>query len=124
MKVSLAVLATVFVLCLATTAAAQQDLRGPDQAAPAAVATQDLRGPDQAAPAAVATQDLRGPDQAAPTSASVAVPTVLAATDAVGSEGGLATLSIVLLSVGGALILSGIAYTTTRAVHARHHTVQ
>ncbi|HET9270418.1 MAG TPA: hypothetical protein VFO31_19715 [Vicinamibacterales bacterium] len=89
MKVYIAILATALTLGVCGTAVAQQDLRGPDQVSPARVVAQDLRGPDQVSPARVA----------------VSTP-----------EGGLSTLWIVLISLGGALTLAGIAYTGTHFV--------
>jgi hypothetical protein len=51
---------------LAGTPAQTQDLRNPDQQAPAPEPKQDLRNPDQQAPAPEPKQDLRNPDQQAP----------------------------------------------------------
>jgi hypothetical protein len=39
---------------------------------------------------------------------------------AVSSDGGLGALAIVLISVGGAVALAGVAYTATRFVHRGH----
>jgi hypothetical protein len=74
-----------------------------DQVAPAD-ATQDLRAPDQVA-AVAATQDLRAPDQS--TSAPSVPASPVEATDAVStSGGGLSTMWIVLICLGGVAALA------------------
>jgi hypothetical protein len=119
MKAFIASAAMILGLCLCGTAAAQ-DLRNPDQVAPAPAAYQDLRNPDQVAAAPTTTAwDRRNPDRtmyAAPTVAdrAVSAPAVVAP-----SSDGLGALWIVLISTGGALVLAGAAYTTVRVVH-RH----
>jgi hypothetical protein len=49
------------------------------------------------------------------------VPAAEAPRDSVPSSGGLGTFAIVLISVGGALALGGVVYTTTRVVHHHAH---
>jgi hypothetical protein len=99
------------VAAVATT----QDLRAADQVAPAD-ATQDLRAPDQVA-AAAATQDLRAPDQSTPAPSGLASP--VEATDAVStSGGGLSTMWIVLICLGGAAALAAAGYTAMRVADA------
>jgi hypothetical protein len=112
----LVLVALTMVLALASTALAQtQDLRAPDQVAPAATqapATQDLRAPDQVAPAATqapVTQDLRAPDQVAP-APTLAVPTPA-------SDGGPAAIVFVLLGLGAALVLLAGGYLGARYRH-------
>jgi hypothetical protein len=95
--------------------AAPQALRAPDQVAPAD-ATQDLRAPDQVA-AVAATQDLRAPDQS--TSAPSVPASPVEATDAVStSGGGLSTMWIVLICLGGAAALAAAGYTAMRVAYA------
>jgi|tagenome__1003787_1003787.scaffolds.fasta_scaffold19892304_2 hypothetical protein len=80
---------------------------------------QDLRAPDQVAPAPV-TQDLRAPDRVAPSSpASSAVVTPHDLT-LPSSGGGLSTLAIVLIGAGGVVALGAVAYTTRLVVHHGH----
>ena len=131
MKSLTALLAVAATLCLANAAlaapavdralanpATQQDLRSPDQVAPAGAPLQDLRSPDQVAPAGAPLQDLRSPDQVAPAVADSAE----ASTAAISSSGGgLSALWIVLISVGGAMALTAVAYTTIRVIHAHGH---
>jgi len=120
--------ALAFGLCQVTAAdepaAGVQDARSPDLVAPAAAAaqdlarpaSQDLRTPDQVAPAG-ASQDLRAPDQS--TSAASVLASPIAATDAIAtSGGGLSTLWIVLLCLGGVAALTAAGYTTMRVAHA------
>jgi hypothetical protein len=74
------------------------------------VASQDLRAPDQIAPAPTpaATIDLRAPDQQAP---------VQARPSARPSDGGPAPIVFVLIGVGGALVLSAGGYFAVRWRH-------
>lgn len=139
MKSLTALLAVVTALCLSQVALAaplaadeptppanppaQQDLRSPDLVSPAAAPIQDLRSPDRTTSAA-SRQDLRAPDRTtsegslAPASV-VVTDAAVASTDAIStSGGGLSALWIVLISVGGALTLAGVAYTTRRVAHA------
>jgi hypothetical protein len=110
-------------VCSAASAAAQ-DLRNPDQVAPAPATQQDLRNPDQIAPAHVTHQDLRNPDRVAPEPALVTAPNTapapsVASTDAIPApDAGLSTLLIVLISTGTAVAVAGAAYTTMRIAHA------
>jgi hypothetical protein len=132
MKVFTTLLAVSLGLWICGAAAAQpQDLRNPDQVAPAAAPTQDLRNPDQVAPSRGHLQDLRNPDQVAPTRGHL--PYVPAASDRAAaapvpasdptpaSDGGLSTLLIVLICVGGAVALTGAGYATVRAAHNHGH---
>jgi hypothetical protein len=142
MKFLTALLAVVAAACLSAAASAApaidsgraattnppalQDLRSPDLVSPAAAPPQDLRSPDRITSAAP-RQDLRSPDRItsvgslAPESV-VAVDSAVASNDAIStSGGGLSALWIVLISVGGALALAGVAYTTVRVMHAHGH---
>jgi hypothetical protein len=131
----LAVTAALCVSAVAVTAASaevpapaadspgQQDLRSPDRVSPAVAPRQDLRSPDRIT-AATPRQDLRAPDRTtyagslAPESVVVSGSTAASTDVAPTSEGGLSALWIVLISVGGALTLAGLAYATTRVRHA------
>jgi hypothetical protein len=130
MKLYTAVLAVALAFGLCQVAAADgpatvvQDARSPDLVAPAAAASQnpqtpasqDLRTPDQVTPAGV-SQDFRAPDQS--TSAPSVLASPVAATDAIAtSDGGLSTLWIVLICLGGAAALVAAGYTTMRVAHA------
>jgi hypothetical protein len=112
-----------------TASAAPQDLRNPDQVAPAPVIHQDLRNPDQVAPAPAIHQDLRNPDQVAPAPAIVTEPTTapapaVASTDAIPApDAGLSTLLIVLISTGAAVAVAGAGYATMRVARAHRHAV-
>jgi hypothetical protein len=123
MKSFTALVAVALVLCLSLVASssAQQDLRSPDQVAPTTAAQQDLRSPDQVAPVSAALQDLRSPDQIVPGTPASPLPAA-ASTDAIpASDGGISTLWIVLISIGGAMTLAAAAYTTTRVARAHRH---
>jgi glucose/arabinose dehydrogenase len=104
MRAFTALLAVALVLCLSLVASssAQQDLRAPDQIAPATAAQQDLRAPDQIV--AVASTSPQ------PAAASTEVTPA--------SDGGISTIWIVLICIGGAMTLAAAAYTTTRAARA------
>jgi hypothetical protein len=140
MKSLTALLAVAAALCLSEAALAApavdsglaapvtspvQDLRAPDRVAPAAAPLQDLRAPDRTTNAAP-HQDLRAPDRVtfegslAPESV-VAPDTAVASTDALStSGGGLSTLWIVLISLGG-VAFAGLAYTTMHFRRAHGH---
>jgi hypothetical protein len=123
MKSFTALLAVALLLCLSLVASssAQQDLRSPDQIGPTTAAQQDLRSPDQVTTTSAALQDLRSPDQIVP-SAPAAPQPAAASTDALPtSDGGISTLWIVLICIGGALTLAAAGYTTTRVAHAHRH---
>jgi hypothetical protein len=126
MKAFITVLALALGLWVCSTATAtSQDLRNPDQAAPAPASHQDLRNPDRVAPARGYLQDLRSPDRVAPepavvTGATTAPAPAVASSNAIPApDDGLSTLLIVLISVGGAAALAGAAYTTMHVAH-RH----
>jgi hypothetical protein len=122
MKVLPAILALALGLLVSGTAWAQ-DLRNPDQVAPAAATLQDLRNPDQVAPSTGAVQDLRNPDQVAPMSLAVpeVEPLVASASALDTTEGGLDALWIVLIAIGGVVALAGASYATLRFAHAHGH---
>jgi hypothetical protein len=67
--------------------------------------------PNSAGQPALTQQDIAGLESLVPAAEAPPV--------SVPSSGGLGTLAIVLISVGGALALAGAAYTTTRVLH--HH---
>ncbi|MEA2247378.1 MAG: hypothetical protein QOH46_1907 [Solirubrobacteraceae bacterium] len=114
MRLFLATLASV--LALGSSALAQSDdLRAPDQIAPATSPTvsTDLRAPDQQAPAPMPTvsTDLRAPDQQAPAPAPApAVPTPV-------SGGGTAAIVFVLVGLGAALVVLAAGYLGVRYRH-------
>jgi hypothetical protein len=119
-----AFVAVTAALCLYPAASMAAVADGPTSSASSPV-QQDLRAPDLVSPAAAPLQDMRAPDQAvsagslAPESVVVPDPAVASASTDVSatSGGGLGTLWIVLISLGGAVALSGVAYTTKRVVH-------
>jgi hypothetical protein len=129
MKLLTTLLAISLGLLVCSTAAADpQDLRNPDQVAPMPMLHQDLRNPDRIAPMPVPHQDLRNPDriatavpaelQDAATAASRAATASMPADATPASDGGLSTLLIVLISIGGAVALAGAGYATVRLAHA------
>jgi hypothetical protein len=123
MKSFTALLAVALVLCLSMVASssAQQDLRSPDQLAPATAAQQDLRSPDRVTPSSAVLQDLRSPDQIV-AGASASPQPAAASTDVIpASDGGISTMWIVLICIGGAVTLAAAAYTTTRVARAYRH---
>ena len=67
--------------------------------------------PNSAGQAALTQEDIAGLESLARATDAPPVP--------VTSSGGLDTFAIVLISVGGALALAGVVYTTTRVLH--HH---
>jgi hypothetical protein len=83
---------------------------GPEPTVTSSQASQDLRAPDQIAPAPTpaATIDLRAPDQQAPVQARPSAPP---------SDGGPAAIVFVLIGVGGALVLSAGGYFAVRWRH-------
>jgi hypothetical protein len=125
MKRLTAVVAVTAALCLYPAASMAVVADGPTLSASPPV-QQDLRAPDLVSPAAASLQDLRAPDQAiaagplASESVVVPDPAVASASTDVSSTsgGGLGTLWIVLISLGGAVALAAAAYTTKRVVHA------
>ena len=150
MKSLTVMLTAALVLCLSASALAQnpatfQDVRSPDNVPPAAVPAtfQDLRAPDNVrpaapvaprtfldvrapdnvtatAPAAPATfLDVRSPDSVAPMEPGSA-PAAGSSDVPLPADGGLSALLIVLISLGGALALAGVAYVTMRLAHAHH----
>jgi hypothetical protein len=80
-----------------------------------------LRTPDQRTASAANVQSagiaLRTPDQRTASAGNVQSAAIEPALPVAG--GGLSAFVIVLISVGGAMALAGVAYTVTRAVH-RH----
>jgi hypothetical protein len=127
MKVFSTILALALGLWICGTAsAAPQDLRSPDQVAPALTSHQDLRSPDQVAPALAIHQDLRNPDRFGPersivTGVTKAPAPVAALNDAIPApDAGLSTLLIVLIATGGAVAVAGAGYATGRHVAHTH----
>jgi hypothetical protein len=113
MKLLTTLLAVSLGLLVCSAAAADpQDLRNPDQIAPISTPQQDLRNPDQIVPAVPV--ELQGAASTASRAATAPVPGD--ATTA--SGGGLSTLLIVLISIGGAVALVGAGYATVRFAHA------
>lgn len=123
MKSFTALLAVALVLCLSVVASssAQQDLRSPDQLAPATAAQQDLRSPDRVTPSSAVLQDLRSPDQIVAGASALPQPAA-ASTDVIpASDDGISTIWIVLICIGGAMALAAAAYTGTRVARAYRH---
>ncbi len=108
-KVATATLAVGLWLCLAATAL-------PADSAPPSRGPQGLPGPrDSSPPPSRGPQGLPGPRDSSPPAAQspdVVLPP---------PDGGLGALTIMLISLGGALALTGAGYSITRA--ARHRRV-
>ena len=120
MKFLTAALAFALALALSGTALAMPDISPPPQTT-ASVQQVDLSAPDQRT-TSTPKPLLKGPDQRTGPTANLQPEPVAAHAPSVSVEasgGGLSTFLIVLMSVGGALALCGIAYTGNRVVH-RH----
>lgn len=100
-------------VCSTAAAATPQDLRNPDQVAPTPTPKQDLRNPDQIAPASADVQGVAA--------AAIGASTAPASEPTPASDGGLSTLLIVLLAIGGAVALAGAGYATMRVAHSHGH---
>jgi hypothetical protein len=136
MRYLTAVLAVAFTACLCATASASVlNPPGTTRSGPshrAGVTQRDLRNPDNrvAVHANVPRQDFRNPDNRVAPGASGNTATVASTDAATASKpsiaatipvdgGGLSAFVIVLISIGGAAALAGVAVVTTRVVH--HH---
>ncbi|MEA2283847.1 MAG: hypothetical protein QOK21_4454 [Solirubrobacteraceae bacterium] len=133
MRYLTAVLAVAFTACLCATASASV-LNPPGTTSHRAGVTQrDLRNLDNRAAvhANVPRQDFRNPDNRVAPGASGNNATVASGDAATASKpsiaatspvdgGGLSAFVIVLISVGGAVALAGVAVVTTRVVHHHH----
>jgi hypothetical protein len=108
MRLIVGTLALAFML--GGTALAAPPGPDPPPAPSQTTATQDLRAPDQVAPAPPASEtiDLRAPDQQAPAPATPNAPA---------SDGGPAAIVFVLIGVGAALVLLTGVYFGARWRH-------
>ena len=123
MKFLTAPLAFALAVALSGTALAMPDISPPPPETTASVQQVNLSAPDQQT-TSIAKPLLKGPDQRTGPTADLQPQPVAAqapSVPAVPSDGGLSTFLIVLISVGGALALCGIAYTRNRVVHRHGH---